>query len=275
MCSGWASGYSEHHMVKTRQDLELQSRLSESIQQLKGESKDQIHCYPIEKESALQDAIRWGDKAKAVTVMNELLGIIFFSSGNSLERISFRVMEILSILSRAAVRGGAQEEEVLTKSLQCQKEIRQYSSLEGISAWLAKVLHSYMEMMFVSMDDHYDPTIAKALRYIHANYSSHLSLEEAAHSAGLSPNYFSNLFNSRMGLSFSSYVNKVRIEHAQRLLLDTSFPIIEIASLVGFEEQSYFSKVFKEKTHLSPGKYRRQAGFFPANKHEIHTEDRH
>lgn len=275
MCSGWASGYSEHHMVETRQGLELQSRLSESIQQLKGESKDQIHCYPIEKESALQDAIRWGDKAKAVTVMNELLGIIFFSSGNSLERISFRVMEILSIFSRAAVRGGAQEEEVLTKSLQCQKEIRQYSSLEGISVWLAKVLHSYMEMVFVSMDDHYDPTIAKALRYIHANYSSHLSLEEAAHSAGLSPNYFSNLFNSRMGLSFSSYVNKVRIEHAQRLLLDTSFPIIEIASLVGFEEQSYFSKVFKEKTHLSPGKYRRQAGFFPANKHEIHTEDRH
>lgn len=274
MCSGWASGYSEHHMVETRQGLELQSRLSESIQQLKSESKGQIHCYPIEKESALQDAIRWGDKAKAVTIMNELLGIIFFSSGNSLERISFRVMEILSILSRAAVRGGADEEQVLKKSLQCQKEIRQYSSLEGISTWLAKVLHSYMEMVFVSMDNQYDPTIAKALRYIHANYSGHLTLEEAAHSADLSPNYFSNLFNTRMGISFSSYVNDVRIEHAQRLLLDTSFPIIEIASLVGFEEQSYFSKVFKEKTNLSPGKYRRQAGFFPENKHEIHTEEK-
>ncbi|MBI9094021.1 MAG: helix-turn-helix domain-containing protein [Sphaerochaeta sp.] len=273
MCSGWASGYSEHHMVETRQSLELQSRLSENIQQLKSESKDQIHCYPIEKESALQDAIRWGDKAKAMTIMNELLGIIFFSSGDSLERISFRVMEILSILSRAAVRGVASEEDVLTKSLACQKEIRQYSSLEGISAWLAKVLHSYMEMVFVSMDSEYNPTIAKALRYIHANYSGHLSLEEAAHSAQLSPNYFSSLFNTRMGVSFSSYVNKVRIEHAQRLLLDTSFPIIEIASLVGFEEQSYFSKVFKEKTNLSPGKYRKQAGHFPSNRHEIHTED--
>jgi len=75
-----------------------------------------------------------------------------------------------------------------------------------------------------------------------------------------------------MGISFSSYVNKARIEHAQRLLLDTSLPIIEIAALVGFEEQSYFSKVFKEKTNLSPGKYRKQAGHFPVNKHEIHTE---
>lgn len=273
MCSGWASGYSEHHMVESRQSLELQSRLSESIQLLKSENNEKVHCYPIEKESALQEAIRWGDKGKAITIMNELLGIIFFSSGNSLEYISFRVMEILSILSRAAVRGGASEEEVLRKSLACQKEIRQYSSLEGISAWLAKVLHSYMEMVFVSMDNAYDPTIAKALRYIHANYSGHLTLEGAAHSAELSPNYFSNLFNARMGISFSSYVNKVRIEHAQGLLLDTSLPIIEIAALVGFEEQSYFSKVFKENTGQSPGKYRKQAGHFPSTRHEIHTGD--
>ncbi len=273
MCSGWASGYSEHHMVESRQSLELQSRLSESIQLLKSENNEKVHCYPIEKESALQEAIRWGDKGKAITIMNELLGIIFFSSGNSLEYISFRVMEILSILSRAAVRGGASEEEVLTKSLACQKEIRQYASLEGISSWLAKVLHSYMEMVFVSMDNAYDPTIAKALRYIHANYSGHLTLEGAAHSAELSPNYFSNLFNARMGISFSSYVNKVRIEHAQSLLLDTSLPIIEIAALVGFEEQSYFSKVFKENTGQSPGKYRKQAGHFPSTRHEIHTGD--
>lgn len=274
MCSGWASGYSEHHMVETRQSLELQSRLSESIQLLKSENNEKVHCYPIEKESALQEAIRWGDKTKAVTIMNELLGIIFFSSGNSIERISFRVMEILSLLSRAAVRGGASEEKVLIKSLACQKEIRQYSSLEGISTWLSKVLHSYMDMVFVSMDSEYDPTIAKALRYIHANYSGHLTLEEAAHSADLSPNYFSNLFNTRMGTSFSTYVNRVRIGHAQSLLLDTSFPLIEIAALVGFEEQSYFSKVFKEITHLSPGKYRKQAGYFPSTKHEIHTGDK-
>lgn len=274
MCSGWASGYSEHHMVETRQSLELQSRLSESIQQLKSTSKDQIHCYPIEKESALQDAIRWGDKEKAMTIMNELLGIIFFSSGNSIERISFRVMEILSLLSRAAVRGGASEEKVLAKSLACQKEIRRYSSLEGISAWLSKVLHSYMEMVFVSMDSEYDPTLARALRYIHANYGGHLTLEGAAHSADLSPNYFSNLFNTKMGVSFSTYVNRVRIGHARTLLLDTSFPIIEIAALVGFEEQSYFSKVFKEITNLSPGKYRKQAGHFPSVRHEIHTEEK-
>lgn len=272
MCSGWASGYSEHHMVEKRHSLELQSRLSESIQLLKSEKKDRVCCYPIEKEHALQEAIRWGDKAQAMTLMNELLGSIFFASGNSLERISFRVMEIISLLSRAAVRGGANQEEVLAKSLLCQKEIRHYSSLEGISVWLAKVLHSYMEMVFVSMDKEYDPTIAKALRYIHANYSSHLSLDEVADSAGLSPNYFSNLFNTRMGISFSSYVNKVRIEQAQHLLLDTSISLIEIASLVGFEEQSYFSKVFKEITKLTPGKYRKQAGQFPSTRHEIHSD---
>ncbi len=272
ICSGWASGYSEHHMVESRQDLELQSRVSETIHKLKGEKSCQFYRYPIEKESSLQDAIRWGDKAKAMLLMNELLGNIFFASGNSMERITFRVMELLSLLARAAVRGGADEEQVLAKSLACQKEIRHYASLDGISVWLSKVLHAYMEMVFVSMDREYDPTLAKALRYIHANYDTHLSLEEVAHYVRLSHNYFSNLFNSRMGISFSSYVNRIRIEHAQNLLLDTSIPIIEIASLVGFEEQSYFSKVFKDQTNLSPGKYRKQAGYFPSERQEIHAE---
>jgi len=203
--------------------------------------------------------------------MNDLLGIVFFSSGNSYDLITFRVMEIISLLSRAAVRGGASEEKVFAKSLTCQKEIRYYSSLEGLSLWLSKVLHSYIDMVFTSPESEYEPTIAKALRYINAHYSEHLSLEDTAHNVNLSPNYFSTLFNTTMKTSFSSYIHTIRIEHAQTLLIDTSLSIIDIAGMVGFEEQSYFSKIFKDITTYSPGKYRKRGGRLQYENHEIHN----
>lgn len=271
MCSGWASGYSEHRMVDLRASLELQSRLSESIQELKTHATDRFHCYPIEKEKLLQEAIQWGDKAKAVSILNELLGIIFFSSGSSLEIISFRIMEIISLLSRAAVKGGACEEIVFKKSLRCHKEIKQYNSLIALSSWLSKTLHFYLDLVIVSMEKEWDPLIAKALRYIHAHYKEPITLEESAMSVSLSPNYFSHLFNSKMGTSFSTYINRLRVDYASQLLIETSYPIIEIAGMAGFEEQSYFSKIFKDITSLSPGKYRKRGKAFPSENHEIHN----
>ncbi len=271
MCSGWASGYSEHRMVESRQSLELQSRLSENIQDMKNSSQECFHCYPIEKESAMQEAVRWGNKPRAIVLLNEILGIILFSSGASFDRITFRVLEIISLLSRAAVQGGANEEKVLEKTFLCQKEIRYYSSLEGLSIWLSKILDSYIDMVIISVNAEFDPTIAQALRYIHSHYSEHLSLEETARCIKLSPNYFSSLFNSRMGKSFSSYVNQIRVEKAQKLLLDTSLPIIEIAGMVGFEEQSYFSKIFKDISTISPGRYRKRGASFTRENHEIHS----
>jgi AraC-like DNA-binding protein/ligand-binding sensor protein len=271
MCSGWACGYTEHRMVETRKSLELQSRLSESIQDIKHSNKETFHCYPIEKENLLQDAIQWGDRATAISILNNLLGIIFFTSGNSLELISFRVMEIISLLSRAAVKGGVQENIVFEKSIACQKEIRHYSSLEGISLWLSKILHSYLDMVIVSMDVQWDPIIAKVLRYIHSNYKGHLTLDETAHYVALSPNYVSHIFNAKVGISFSTYVNKLRVEHAQKLLLETSLPIVEIVGMVGFEEQSYFTKIFKDITSYSPGRYRKKGGGFPSKNQEHHS----
>lgn len=274
MCAGWASGYVEHRMVENRQSLLGQSRLSEFIQESKKGSTVSIQSYPLEKEAQLQEAIRWGDRKVAQKVMNELLGLIFFTNGNSLDKVNFRVMELISLLSRAAVQGGAPEEEILEMSYRFQREVGHYASLEGMSNWLAKVLHQYTDLVFASRDAEYGPMIAQAIRYIRKHYQDRITLDETAAEVGLSPNYFSRIFNEKMRISFSSYVNRLRIEQAERLLLNTTLSLIEIAGLVGFEEQSYFSKVFKGITMLSPGQYRKRAGRFPSETHEIHNTNK-
>ncbi|MDD3824031.1 MAG: AraC family transcriptional regulator, partial [Sphaerochaetaceae bacterium] len=252
--------------------VQLQSRLSEFIHQLKQEATDEESArqYPLEQEEQLQDAIRWGDRKEAQRIMNELLGKIYFVDGNSMDRITFRVMELISLLSRAAIQGGAPSEEIMEISYRCQREIGYYSSIEGMSLWLSKVLHQYTDLVFASMDAEYGTIISQALRFIRKHYQGRITLEETAAAVSLSVPYFSRLFNEKMRISFSSYVNRLRVEQAERLLLNTNLSLVDIAGMVGFEDQSYFSKVFKGVTTITPGQYRRRAGRFPSDNQEIH-----
>ena len=88
----------------------------------------------------------------------------------------------------------------------------------------------------------------------------------------MSPTYFSKLFSEEMGCRFTAYLNKVRVEKSKLLLKGSGIPLVDIAGLVGYEDQSYFTKVFKRVTGVSPGKYRESGGRAPASSQEIHEE---
>ena len=92
--------------------------------------------------------------------------------------------------------------------------------------------------------------------YISEKFNTPLTLEDVSAYVHLHPSYFSTVFKNSTGLSFKEYLNKVRIEESKILLLNTDFSIIDIAIAVGFEDQSYFSKVFKKYTGTTPKQFR-------------------
>jgi AraC-like DNA-binding protein len=100
--------------------------------------------------------------------------------------------------------------------------------------------------------------LRKAERFIWKNYTRKISLKEIAGASGLSATYFSTVFRDEMGEKLSVYLNRLRIEKAAALLVTTNMPISGVASACGFEDQSWFSKIFKYKTGLTPGQYREQ-----------------
>ena len=87
-----------------------------------------------------------------------------------------------------------------------------------------------------------------------------ITLEEVASYVYLSPSYFSKVFKDEMHCNFNSYLNRLRIEKSKQLLLSENVRLVEVSGLVGFEDQSYFSKVFKKLTGVSPGKFRESRG---------------
>jgi YesN/AraC family two-component response regulator len=102
--------------------------------------------------------------------------------------------------------------------------------------------------------------IYKAVDYIKRNYMKKIALEEVASNVNLSTTYFSAVFKDEMKCNFNSYVNKIRIEMSKKLLSDNTIPLVDVANLVGYEDQSYFTKVFRNQTGISPGKFRERRG---------------
>lgn len=100
--------------------------------------------------------------------------------------------------------------------------------------------------------------IKKAIRYIQENFYKPISINEISKMIGFSEHYFCRFFKKRTGLTCVEYINTYRINQAVRLLLECDKPIIEIAFEVGFEDLSYFIRVFKRVKQISPLKFRKE-----------------
>jgi two-component system, response regulator YesN len=272
MCAGWVMGSGDRRLVESSAYQQQQAKISEYIHELKDSAVDlKSVSYPIEKEEELLSAISRGNRDQAQRLLNEILGNVFFSSGRDFEIIKFRIQEIIVLLSRAAIDGGAQPDDILTYNYQYLREIGQFRDVDSLAYWLSGVLNWYSEQVFNLQEAKHVDRLARTLHYINSHYTEKISLEEAASYAAFSPAYFSKIFKEEMNCSFTQYINQIRVDHAKTLLRTTPCTLVEIAGLVGFEDQSYFSRVFKSIAGISPGKYRENSGKIQRNNQEIHS----
>lgn len=255
MTMGYVSNAQQNQaMRKTQSSEDIQGHIGELLQSLK--AQNQIPSYPFKKENELMEAMIDGDKANANRLLNDLLGHIFFFSGGDFAVIRARVFELLVLLSRAAVEGGADATDIFSKNVAYFDEINHIKTLDDLCLWLVEIMNQLTDYVFRFTDVKHVDIIRKSVDYIRRNYASKLTLEEVASYVYLSPSYFSKVFKDEMELNFNAYLNKIRIEKAKQLLTDKRIKLIDVAGLVGFEDQSYFSKVFKKITGQTPGKFR-------------------
>ncbi|CAM3589191.1 MULTISPECIES: response regulator [Saccharibacillus] len=96
--------------------------------------------------------------------------------------------------------------------------------------------------------------------HIREHYREELSLQDLADRFFLSREYISRRFKREFGENVFDYLANVRLERAKRLLLDSEMTVVRIADLVGYQDEKYFSRVFKKSTGFAPNEFRREAG---------------
>ncbi|MDQ0428503.1 two-component system response regulator YesN [Planomicrobium stackebrandtii] len=98
----------------------------------------------------------------------------------------------------------------------------------------------------------------KILGYIEQHYTEPLRLSEIANHFHFNASYLSSYFSTHHKEGFSEYLNRVRIKKSMELLENSTVSISNISGMVGYSEHSYFCKVFKRITGMSPGSYRKE-----------------
>lgn len=96
------------------------------------------------------------------------------------------------------------------------------------------------------------------LQYIQHNYQKNLKLGAIADLFGYNSSYLGQAFSKATGFSFNSYVDKVRIDAAKRLLEEGDYKVYEVADMVGYSSVDYLHKKFKKYTGMSPTEYRKK-----------------
>lgn len=121
-----------------------------------------------------------------------------------------------------------------------------------------KDLHSGENLPMRRCRSREDTIIAHALEYIQKNYASLITVKNVAANCYCSESYINHSFKHRVNMNINTYINKVRIEHAKRLLLDNNDKIANIALDIGFGDPNYFSRVFTSLMGCSPSEFRRR-----------------
>jgi len=267
VCSRQLSAENDISRVeKSNEIYEQQKQIGEYIQNVKAmlikESQSYI-SYPYDKEKQLSYAIISNDLANSRKYLNEILGHIFFSSANNLDVIKVRAMELSVMISRAALDGGADQSKIFDINIKFLSEFFNYKTIEEVCWALTDILRKFTKETFEFSHVKHVDLISKAVSYVKTNYMRKLTLNEVAEYVFLSPSYFSKIFKEEMNYYYNDYLNYVRVEKSKVLLLTERISLVDIAANVGFYDQSYFNKVFKRITGVTPKKFKECNGQIP------------
>lgn len=238
-----ASGGSEH-ILSTLHDMQSQYHTEEG--------SDSVI---LQAESAIQEMIRNGDQAGTQKLLDELLGYLYFHNSDDLATVKARSIALLVVLSRSMIAAGADAQAVIGNSSDDLQRLGALEEIDDIRNWLAGAMQRFLAC-FDQVEYRQDDLIYKTMRYIRDNWQQSLSLEQIAGHVYLSKSYLSSLFRQKTGMRLTWYINKVRVEKSKELLAQSNISLAAVAHECCFQDQSYFTKVFRAHTGMSPKQFR-------------------
>lgn len=100
------------------------------------------------------------------------------------------------------------------------------------------------------------PCVMRAIEYIEKNYTNEISIDKLCKELNINKCYFCSIFKKETGSTFINYLNSYKIEKSKELLKNPNLSLLDIALSVGFNNQSYYSTVFKKITSKTPLEFR-------------------
>ncbi len=163
----------------------------------------------------------------------------------------------ITTFTRAAMDGGLSEEKAFAMSdtfIWKGEDCRTFEELHKL------YLQAFKDFTYAVSEEkkrRYSALIEDVFQYIHIHLHEKITLEQAAEASGVSACHLSRIFKKETGESFVDYVQKKRVEAAKHMLIYSDYTLAAISEYLHFSTQSYFIRIFRKHTGMTPGQYRK------------------
>ena len=146
-----------------------------------------------------------------------------------------------------------------------QEIFEETNNLFAITSTMGELLSSLYGVLFGDLSEHDkqisgDELCAYTLDYIKKNFNKPLNVQSICAKTGFSQTYLSRLLRRYANTSVNTYLTQCRMEAAKQLLKDNPNMLLrDVATLIGYEDQSYFNKIFRNETGMTPRQYAAQS----------------
>lgn len=212
--------------------------------------------YPYDKEKDLIEKVKAGNSAEAQEILKSLINEILLIEYGNIEVVKARVLELCTVLSRTSVEGGSSLQKIFGLNFDFITSLSKIDNIQDLYSWSIKITNHFAENVLGNIYSGSSYIISQAVQHINSNYMNKITLKKLSDYLHVNQSYMSRLFNKEMNMSFSEYLNDVRVKKSKSLLKNSDMSILDIALYVGYDSQSYFTKVFKKITKTTPKKFR-------------------
>lgn len=220
---------------------------------------DRIREFYLYQEPALLAAIRSGDRREAIRLVNHLLVHIYSVGEERNELLKGLLLELVVMISRAAVEAGASQTEMLGMRFAHLAELAEIDDDEALSGWLRQTLERIFAAMERQQRCDVPVLVSASLDFLRKNMDREITREDLARHVGVSAGHLSQLLKERTGRSFVEMLREVRVQAAGELLVETDQALADVAAACGFCDQSYMTHVFRDLRGMTPKQYRDRA----------------
>ena len=205
-------------------------------------------------EQELQDWIRKGEIEKAVENLKKLEKKYGAEPWLSQFRIKYGISSMVMRLLRdmEGILSQAEYDGFINEAYESYGKCDSLEDLFEISCELLRKESAYYLQETGSQD-----TVLDIIIYIKKHYQEELALQDLAERAHFSTNYLSAQIKRRTGMSYIEYLNTLRLTAARNLLLNSNMKVVDIAKKCGFNDSSYFNRIFRRIYQSSPEQYRK------------------
>lgn len=210
----------------------------------------------VKREKNLLQYIRTGNREKVEELLPKICTDIEILFDFNLDGIKKASLELIALISRAAIDGGVECNTSLDICREFTMKIDSYKIPEELFKGICNVILKLIDIVYLLTNNNQHSTLKKAKEYINDNYNKEITIKKIADYLYISDYYLCHLFKENLNYTINDYITRVRIEKAVELMDNRELNIKDIMQQVGFNSQSHFTKTFKKILGVTPGVYR-------------------